>query len=271
MIEKFKNLDSTRKIVISIIIVALLILLKLLIKIGVNTSFIKNYPDSDQEYKLKIISFLNIYEPYIAPYNYGNYYYQKGQYTLAYDKYTDALAKRVPANRFCKVKINLGMTLVKLSEQEVDNEKAILLLDEATQHLEDCMQSSGSDNNQGGGEGSGNKNGNDNEGKNEKDVEGDKNNAKQLEDAIKEKKDELGKNISKQDDNQGNKNNNNTNQQQENSGSSTSKASEKIENVEKQAVKGINKRDKAFQEQSYNNKGQYGQETPGSGCIGACW
>ena len=69
MIQKYK------KIILITVTIIIVIILNLESKIVVNNSFIENYPSADQSWKLLYLSFLNYYEPYIAPYNYGNYYY----------------------------------------------------------------------------------------------------------------------------------------------------------------------------------------------------
>ena len=271
MIKKIKELDTVRKVLLTVIFIAIILVFKLGLKMEINAIFIKNYPNNANDYTLKFTSFINIYQPYIAPYNYGNYYYQKGQYNDAYEKYKEALTHRIPNNRICKVHINASLTLVKLAELESDEQKAIDLLDEADSHLKVCQAVSGDGTASGGGNSQGENSGDNHTGNSDNEIEGDKDNAKQLEDSIKEKKDELGKNISKQPENTGTSNNPSNSNSNTNNPNNTSNASKKIENVEKESVKGSLKRDKTFQEQSYNNRGQYGQETPGSGCIGACW
>ena len=272
MIKKFKELDNIKKVLLIIIFITVILFLKIGLKIAVNYLFIKDYPEKDQEYRVQFISFINLYEPYISPYNYGNYLYQKGLYTEAYSKYLDSLSHNIPANRICKVQINAGLTLMKLSEFETDEEKAIELLERANNHFQVCRTVAGPGDAQGGGDNDGNNGGNNNDnGNQDKEIEGDQDNAKKLQDAIQQKKDQLGENKTKQNDGDGNHQSQTQQNNNNNSGSSSANASPKIENVEKESVKGTYKRDKVFQEQSYNNKGQYGEETPGSGCIGACW
>lgn len=271
MIKKFKELDNIKKVLLIIIFITVILFLKIGLKIAINYLFIKDYPEKDQEYRVQLISFINLYEPYIAPYNYGNYLYQKGLYTEAYNKYLDSLSHNIPTNRICKVHINAGLTLMKLSEFETDDEKAIELLERANNHFQMCRTVAGPGDAQGGGNNEGNNGGENNEGNQDKEIEGDQDNAKKLQDAIQQKKDQLGENKTKQNDGDGNHQSQTQQNNNNNSGSSSANASPKIENVEKESVKGTYKRDKVFQEQSYNNKGQYGEETPGSGCIGACW
>ena len=65
-----KNL---KKILIGIIGILLFISLFVGFKIFVNKRFISKYPSTfNQEYRLLLLSIFNIYEPYVADYNYGN-------------------------------------------------------------------------------------------------------------------------------------------------------------------------------------------------------
>ena len=79
------------KILLICILLCTVIASLLGIRIAINKNFIKNYPDASQEYKLVLLSMFNYYEPYIALYNYGNYYYKQGRYEEAYEKYKEAL------------------------------------------------------------------------------------------------------------------------------------------------------------------------------------
>ena len=127
-----------KKILLIIIGVCLTLSLKVTSKIIINNRFIANYPDTNQEFRLVLLSVFNYYEPYIAPYNYGNYYYQKGKYDDAYDKYKKALSYNIPQNRVCSVRINISMDLIKMSEKK-DNDTALKLLNEAKEHLKVCF------------------------------------------------------------------------------------------------------------------------------------
>lgn len=127
------------KIIIIILIVLIIPIIKISTKILINQRFIKNYPDADQEYRLRLISFINLYEPYIAPYNYGNYLYMKGDYQKAYAKYLEALTHNIPKKRYCSVKINTSLSLYSLAKEEKDDTKAIKLLEEAKKHLYQCI------------------------------------------------------------------------------------------------------------------------------------
>ena len=49
------------KVVIGIIIVCIAVILKIGSKIIINNRFISNYPNANQEYRLVLLSFLNLY------------------------------------------------------------------------------------------------------------------------------------------------------------------------------------------------------------------
>ena len=127
------------KILLIFLAIIFLIILKISTKIIINKRFIENYPEANQEIRLILMSFINLYEPYIVPYNYGNYYYQKGRYEAAYDKYIKSLKYKIPKKRECAVRINIGLTLIKISEENEANK--IKLLQEAQEHLKKCIES----------------------------------------------------------------------------------------------------------------------------------
>ena len=129
---------KVNKIIFVIVMLYLLVLLKVSSKIIINNQFIKNYPDANQEIRLVLLSTFNFYQPYIAPYNYGNYLYQKGRYNDAYEKYKKALTYKVPKNRLCPITINIGMALTKMSEEKSGDAKKALL-EEAKWYLGKCL------------------------------------------------------------------------------------------------------------------------------------
>ena len=85
--------------------------------------FKKDYPDTKQEYRLMLLSMFNFYEPYIAPYNYGNYYYKQGRYEDAIGKYLEALDHDIPKTRLCDVEINLGLSYMSLANENGNDKK----------------------------------------------------------------------------------------------------------------------------------------------------
>ena len=128
-----------KKIIIGIIAVLSAITLFVGFKIVINKNFIKNYPDTfNQEYRLLLMSIFNIYEPYVADYNYGNYYYKEDRYAEAVEKYKKALTRNVPKGKLCDIEINLSLSLMQLALRS-ETEDAIEYLNEAKTHLKQCI------------------------------------------------------------------------------------------------------------------------------------
>ena len=123
--------------VLSIVICAV-VLIKIIFKISTNKFFINNYQKKDQEYRLKVNTFLNIYEPYVVYYNYGNYLYQKEEYDKAYEKYLQALKYNMSSDNFCRLNMNIAATLYKVSEG-MNKTNKVKLLKEADSHLQKCL------------------------------------------------------------------------------------------------------------------------------------
>ena len=127
------------RILLIVIVLCTIIASLLGIRIALNKNFIRNYPDASQEYKLVVLSMFNYYEPYIALYNYGNYYYKSELYEEAANKYKEALKYKIPKKRVCEVEINLALSLIKQSEGERKKDRIKELLHEAQTHLNRCM------------------------------------------------------------------------------------------------------------------------------------
>ena len=128
-----------KKIIIGIITLLSAITLFVGFKIVINKNFIKNYPDTfNQEYRLLLMSIFNIYEPYVADYNYGNYYYKEERYAEAVEKYKKALNRNVPRGKICDIEINLSLSLMQLALRS-ETEDAIEYLNEAKTHLKQCI------------------------------------------------------------------------------------------------------------------------------------
>ena len=129
-----------KKVLIIIIIVCFLIISFIGVKVLINNSYIRNYDKPNNEVKMLLLSVLNIYEPYVAHYNYGNYYYKEEMYEEAKEKYEKALEYDIPNSRKCDVEINLGLSLIKLSNMQRKKSEIIKLLQEAQSHLKDCIE-----------------------------------------------------------------------------------------------------------------------------------
>ena len=108
------------------------------LKIIVNKRFIKDYPNKEQSARLTFLSTLNFYEPYIALYNYGNYYYKQERYEEAYKKYKEALKHKIPIERQCSVDINISLSIIEFAKQK-SKEEELELYKEAKEYLKDCL------------------------------------------------------------------------------------------------------------------------------------
>ena len=129
-----------KKITLVVIIVLSLILIKLTIKVLLNDSFIEQYNNGEYSSgSLDINEIMNLYEPYIVKYNYGNYYYKSKEYENAYNKYLEALDYSIPDDRICKVKINTSLSLVMQVEKMTNRDEQNKILNKAKSYLdEDC-------------------------------------------------------------------------------------------------------------------------------------
>lgn len=135
-----------KKMFIIILVICVIVSLKITIKIIINQDFINNYPNSIHEYNLKLNSFINLYEPYILHYNYGDYYYQKEKYQEAKNEFLKALEYNIPYENVCKVKTNLALALLhSINENDIEEKKEIL--EQAQQYVSECLNSKFENNN----------------------------------------------------------------------------------------------------------------------------
>lgn len=128
-----------RKIIISIYSVFLLLFLFISFKFIINVHYLNNYKNG--VYKLedvKPLKFLNLYQSYIAYYNYGNVLYKLGNYNEAVDNYNLALEKNPKKDRICKIRINKSLSLIAPLKEENSNYEDVL--NEALDNLyeDDC-------------------------------------------------------------------------------------------------------------------------------------
>ncbi len=127
-----------KKITLIIIIVLSVITLKLSLKVLLNNIFIKQYNNGEYSSStLDLNSIINIYEPYIVKYNYGNYFYKNKEYEKAFSKYESALTHHIPDDRICKVKINTSLSLVMQIEKMTNRTEQEEILNKAKSYLDD--------------------------------------------------------------------------------------------------------------------------------------
>ena len=111
-----------RKVLIVIYIILILITLKLLYNVFINSILINNYEKGKySDSQAKALTFLNFPESYIANYNYGNIFYQNGEYEKAIEKYEESLKGFIPKNKECNIRINYALAVCKtISVNEKD-------------------------------------------------------------------------------------------------------------------------------------------------------
>ena len=127
-----------KKYILICSIVISIILIKVIIKISLNNSFIRQYEKGVYTSSgLDFNTILNVYEPYIVKYNYGNYHYKNSEYNEAYEKYVSALEHHIPDDRICKVKINTSLSLIMQLDTKSTRDEQNELLDKAASYLDD--------------------------------------------------------------------------------------------------------------------------------------
>lgn len=114
-----------QKKILILVVLALIVTIKCLYTIVINDKFINQYSNKVyNEDQVKKLFFLNIQEPYIAHYNYGNVLYQNSNYEEAKSEYEEAL-KTVTDKRVCDVRVNLSLTEIQLIDTEQSAEQII--------------------------------------------------------------------------------------------------------------------------------------------------
>lgn len=124
-----------KKMLIIIYIILLLILFKLIFAFSTNEKFILQYKKGIYaEDEIKKLFVLNISEPYIAYYNYGNVLYKNGNYNGAIKEYQTALKLNPPKKeKECAIRINLALAMLKKIDEidTNDTSKILNILDAA--------------------------------------------------------------------------------------------------------------------------------------------
>ena len=119
-----------KRVIMTVIIIMALIALKLLFNTIVNTILINKYNDGEySESQVKMLTFLNFPESYVANYNYGNILYQNGEYESAIEKYKEALSGNVPKFKECSIRINYALAIcktVKVDEKDQESIKSAI-------------------------------------------------------------------------------------------------------------------------------------------------
>lgn len=135
-----------KKPVFVIYIIIVLILFKLISTFITNEKFILNYKEEIyNENEVKKLFILNILEPYIAHYNYGNLLYKQKDYNQAIKEYKKALQLNPPKEKKeCAIRINLALAMLQqIDEKDTSEEnknKTLTILKNAKEVLceDDC-------------------------------------------------------------------------------------------------------------------------------------
>lgn len=121
-----------KKVLKIIYIILLIILVKLLFTFIINEIFISKYNDGEYKEKdVKKLFILNITQPYIAHYNYGNVLYKNGDYDGAISEYEKALKAFPPEKKECSIRINLALAILSKIDVNEGKEEAIKKLNKA--------------------------------------------------------------------------------------------------------------------------------------------
>lgn len=126
-----------KKTCIIIYIILIFILLKLLISFGTNRLFIFLYDkEIYSESIVKSLLTLNISEPYIAHYNYGNFLYKTNEFEQALEEYKKALKLFPPKYKECSIRINLALAMIaEVDEENKSKDENIEILKNAREEL----------------------------------------------------------------------------------------------------------------------------------------
>lgn len=115
-----------KKILILIYIILILIALKFLYSSILN-SIIKDQYSKEiyDETKSKKLTYFNVFQPYIANYNYGNILYKNEKYEMAIEQYKKALKFYIPKYKECSIRINYALSICKLINVDETNKDSI--------------------------------------------------------------------------------------------------------------------------------------------------
>ena len=126
-----------RSLLNKIWIAVIIFFMVLLVNYLNNEQLIRKYYDEIYEdNKLSVLGFL---EPYVAPFNKGNNYFQQEYYEAASEEYEKALELNPPEDKDCRIRINMALAMVTpIDPEEVtlaNLEDYIDILDEAREVL----------------------------------------------------------------------------------------------------------------------------------------
>lgn len=146
-----------KKIIIILYVVMAVVLISLGVNYYSNEKWIEKYEEG--KFETNQLSFLGFTQPYIAPYNKGNMYYELGEYELAIEQYEKAIQKHPSKRKECDIRINMALAIIAPIDEDIfengsiENEddgkseidKAIDILERASDVLtkKDCANEKG--------------------------------------------------------------------------------------------------------------------------------
>lgn len=122
-----------KRISIMLYIFLCLIAFKLVSSFIINEYFILKYDKGIYEEKsIKYLFFINVFEPCVARYNYGNILYQNKDYDKAIEEYNKALQLFPSKKQECSIRINLALAMLnKIDFENEEKEEIFEKLNEA--------------------------------------------------------------------------------------------------------------------------------------------
>ena len=113
-----------KKIIACIYIIMMLVASKLAFNYIYNEYMISQYDKGNYDVSVQPIFSCNWVQPYVAHYNAGNMYYEKGEYKLAIKEYKQAL-KRESKNHLCDIRVHIALSMIGTLPEEYGSEENI--------------------------------------------------------------------------------------------------------------------------------------------------
>jgi len=139
-----------KKIFIIAYIIITLLVIKLFYNMILNKILISKYNDGEYSEKIAYaLTLINYPEGYVAYYNCGNILYQNGDYDGAIEQYKKALKNNIPKRKECSIRINYALSIcanVHVDEENKESiESAIEMYKEAVEVLveDNCANDDG--------------------------------------------------------------------------------------------------------------------------------
>ncbi len=138
-----------KKIFLILYLLFLVVVGKLVLSYAYNERIIKKANSGNYTSNADMLTFANVYQPYIAHYNRGNIFYNQGNYDEAIKEYNKALDCGVPKGKECSIRVNLALSIIGKIPNDYaapDNiDSTIATLKEAREVLlpDDCANDEG--------------------------------------------------------------------------------------------------------------------------------